>query len=131
MRNINRIGIVAIFLLLFFYIAYQKYKQKSLQLNIKSNLEYSYATIIECNVTHRGSVWIKYNYFYQNNILQNKQNISISLWKANKLINKKFPIVLSNKNPKDCTILIFPKDFEEYNIPFPDSLNWVKELLDK
>lgn len=45
------------------------------------------------------------------------------------LIGKSFPVILSVKDPTLNQILIIPEDFELYNIPFPDSLQWVKEKL--
>jgi hypothetical protein len=45
---------------------------------------------------------------------------------------KVFPIYFSRDNPARYNkILISPKDFEEFNINYPDSLNWVKMILDR
>ena len=43
-------------------------------------------------------------------------------------IGKTFPAMYS-PNTNTCEILITPIDFEKFNIPFPDSLNWVMEYV--
>jgi len=49
----------------------------------------------------------------------------------NHVKGKVFPVFLSRDNPDRYNkILISPKDFEEFNINYPDSLNWVKKILD-
>ena len=47
-------------------------------------------------------------------------------WGLSSLIGKTFPALFSEKK-KIVRVLITPKDFKKYNIPFPDSLNWVIE----
>ena len=47
------------------------------------------------------------------------------------IVNKSFPVILSVKEPTCNTMLITPEDFDFYHLPFPDSLKWVKEVLDK
>jgi hypothetical protein len=46
------------------------------------------------------------------------------------LRNKSFPVIYSLKDPEKNVMLLTPSDFEEYNLKFPDSLNWVKEFID-
>jgi hypothetical protein len=41
------------------------------------------------------------------------------------------PFIYSSKNPNNNHFLATPDDFKRYNVPFPDSLYWIKELLDK
>ncbi|SFQ31200.1 hypothetical protein [Parafilimonas terrae] len=45
------------------------------------------------------------------------------------IINKQFPIIFSSVNPNYNMILILPEDFKDYNVPFPDSLNWVLQYV--
>jgi hypothetical protein len=47
-------------------------------------------------------------------------------WGLHNLIGKTFPAMFSEKKEK-IEILITPKDFEKFNIPFPDSLKRVVE----
>jgi hypothetical protein len=41
---------------------------------------------------------------------------------------KEFPVMYSSQNPDNNQLLIFPEDFYQYHISFPDSLNWVNNL---
>ena len=36
-----------------------------------------------------------------------------------------FPVIYNEKHPEKNQILVFPNDFESFNLPFPDSLKWV------
>jgi hypothetical protein len=49
----------------------------------------------------------------------------IKLSCGNKFIGKHFPIVYSDLNPEYNEMLITPYQFEEFNLTFPDSLQWV------
>lgn len=40
-------------------------------------------------------------------------------------LDKTFPIACDSTNPEKGAMMIFPKDFELYAVPFPDSLQWV------
>lgn len=45
---------------------------------------------------------------------------------ARDFIGKQFPVAYSKNDPEKCRILITRYDFNEFSIPFPDSLNWVR-----
>ena len=45
------------------------------------------------------------------------------------LVGKTFPVIVNIRNDKYNRILILPEDFKEFGIPFPDSLQWVKDIL--
>ena len=48
------------------------------------------------------------------------------------LENKSFPIAYNKKFGHMLSyILIFPKDYKEFNVPYPDSLKWVLPLIKK
>ena len=48
------------------------------------------------------------------------------------LDNKNFPIVYNLKfNNMFSYLLIFPEDYSDFNIPYPDSLKWVLPLIRK
>ena len=44
---------------------------------------------------------------------------------------RSFPVIYNGKDPSENDILIFPDDFSKYNLPFPDSLKWVVETIEK
>lgn len=64
---------------------------------------------------------------YQN---KNIELSSPSSLKKNKFyfIGKTFPAMFLPRN-ETLEILIAPVDFEKFNIPFPDSLNWVMQYV--
>ena len=43
---------------------------------------------------------------------------------TDEFIGKVFPVIVSVVT-KNSTILVTPRQFKEYDIPFPDSLQWV------
>lgn len=47
------------------------------------------------------------------------------------LFDHSFPVIYNNHDPQISAILIFPDNFEELGLPYPDSLQWVKEMLDR
>ena len=49
---------------------------------------------------------------------------STNVKKVNIFIGKQFPMAYSEQINKG-QILITPENYKEFNIPFPDSLNWV------
>jgi hypothetical protein len=69
-----------------------------------------------------------YTYKVDNIVYTNRATSLIHCRNFRYFENKYFPVVFSKKNPKKSLILIFPDYFEDWNVKFPDSLNWV---LDK
>jgi hypothetical protein len=45
-------------------------------------------------------------------------------------VGKIFPVIYDSTNPKNYEMLIFPRDFQEFGLPYPDSLNWVVYLAE-
>jgi hypothetical protein len=39
--------------------------------------------------------------------------------------SQRFPVIYDSTNPEHGKVLVFPFEFEELNLPFPDSLNWI------
>jgi len=44
---------------------------------------------------------------------------------------RSFPVIYDSTDPKVNQILIFPDEFAYYHLPFPDSLQWVKDIENK
>jgi hypothetical protein len=42
---------------------------------------------------------------------------------------KTFPVLYDPEHPNNNHILVSPKDFDSFNMKFPDSLNWVKNYV--
>jgi hypothetical protein len=49
--------------------------------------------------------------------------------KGDNLVGKSFPVVYDKDDENNNMMLITPKNFERFNIPFPDSLEWVLKYL--
>ncbi len=39
--------------------------------------------------------------------------------------DQKFPVIYDSTNPGSGMVLVFPFEYEELNLKFPDSLNWI------
>jgi hypothetical protein len=39
--------------------------------------------------------------------------------------SQKFPVIYDSTNPEHGRVLVFPFEFEELNLQFPDSLRWI------
>jgi hypothetical protein len=79
---------------------------------------------------------IKYRFSYNNKTFNSKSSgtsfFSNRYSSLQSFIDgKKFPVIFNKKDPEMNQMLIIPDDFEFYNMPFPDSLQWVKEKLDE
>lgn len=46
------------------------------------------------------------------------------------LVNKHYPILVDSTNHNNSRTLITSEDFEEYGIPFPDSLKWTNQYFE-
>ncbi|UAY54277.1 hypothetical protein [Arachidicoccus terrestris] len=46
-------------------------------------------------------------------------------------IGKTFPVAYYPSDPSNSHLLILPEDFDKFGYEFPDSLNWVKDLIEK
>ena len=69
-----------------------------------------------------------YSYLVQDQKLIQNYNIEMK-FKSNAsyyLMERSLPIACEKGNPENSRILIIPKDFEYFEIPFPDSLKWIK-----
>lgn len=43
------------------------------------------------------------------------------------LFEHSFPVIYNTNKPSQSEVLVFPSDFAEFDLPFPDSLRWVLE----
>lgn len=48
---------------------------------------------------------------------------------ADKFMGKPFPVIYEKGNPYNCEFLMVPEEFQKINMPFPDSLNWVRKFF--
>lgn len=67
------------------------------------------------------------NSTYKSTTIYSEKKLSRENWGA--LINKSFPVVYHRKMKFLSVMLISPEDFQEFGVPFPDSLKWVLPLF--
>jgi hypothetical protein len=46
------------------------------------------------------------------------------------IFKNSFPVIYNSKEPTKSEILVFPDDFSDFGLAYPDSLSWVKEIMD-
>lgn len=69
---------------------------------------------------------LHYKYKVEGNGTEGELECSgISIKNVHYFVDKTFPLIYSKKYPENHAILIFPDQFAEYDLPFPDSLHWV------
>jgi len=76
---------------------------------------------------------IYYQFEINNKIYLQKNvfNLNFKSHGVNYLFERKLPVAYEIGNPENSFILIRPKDFEYFKVPFPDSLKWIKiDVLD-
>ncbi len=63
----------------------------------------------------------------------NKIDYQLAVWGVlwDSLIGRSFPLIYDTTSPNINHLLIFPTDFETWNLPFPDSLKWVLKFNKK
>jgi hypothetical protein len=98
---------------------------------IKTNMQMANAQVIKSSMAHRGGVVIDYIFYYDNIEYQNQETVGIYSGLREVFVNKSFPVVFSGTQPKFSQILLLPSDFEKYNLTYPDSLNWLKDLIQR
>jgi hypothetical protein len=98
---------------------------------IRTNMQMANAQVIKSSMAHRGGVVIDYIFYYDNIEYQNQETLAIYSGLRDIFVNKSFPVVFSGTQPKYSQILLLPTDFQKYSLTYPDSLNWLKTLVEK
>ena len=70
----------------------------------------------------------EYRYYIEGKKYLNKISLGIKFQShgSSYLMNRTLPVAYEKGNPNNSWLLIKPNDFEYFNLPFPDSLNWIK-----
>lgn len=74
------------------------------------------------------SIDFSYSYKKQNYYGTNKMKLEFRPWQWMLKVYS-FPVILDSTNPENSRILIRKKDFDDFNIKYPDSLSWIKDSL--
>lgn len=88
--------------------------------------------------TKSGTMYLRFYYHYQfkNKLFRDdidykykRYFVEFTKDKRGLIKQKRFPVILSSKDPSKHRILIFWSDFSKYHLPFPDSLKWSEKLF--
>lgn len=114
----NRIFFIAVFLI----VIWMFYHQFSMENDLKKNGIIVNATITNVLSNYKNIPSFKYEFVYKNvkYIKDNPTGIETYTF----FIGRKFPAIFSLRTGT-CELLMTPENFDKYNIPYPDSLQWV------
>jgi hypothetical protein len=115
--------VILILILIGLEFAHRKRTQR-----IRGNIQWSVGVIHRTKLNYKSSPTFYYSFSFKDTIIHASRNIAIRYYEREKFINKAFPVAFSSKNPETSYLLVFPKDFKKFDLPFPDSLQWVNEL---
>ncbi len=116
-------------LLLFVLIScFFLWKARSKQKIIQKNFTITSGNIYNYTVDRRGFKHIEFSFYFNDRTILGDQILGVPLGQEPKFLNKAFPVVFSNRQPEVNEMLVFPGDFERYDLKYPDSLKWAKDL---
>jgi hypothetical protein len=133
--NLSRKKLIILFVLIFFEFAVMEIMyivhRKKLAASLETHKKIVTGIILNAKETYgRSNRHSFYVYGFNNNSTISYGNASILVgWQ--RLIGKKFPVIYDTTNPENNHMLIFPDDFNDWNLPFPDSLKWVLKFNDR
>jgi len=127
------IGVLAIGIpLLVGYLNGKKYDKA-----IRKNPSITLGTVYDYEAIYKHSPVLKYEFEFEGKKFYSSSSSSgTGNWEDEykilfrKVKGRSFPVFFSKDSPgRYNKILIIPADFEEFNLNYPDSLNWIKTLL--
>lgn len=127
----NKLFYLGVLLLLLVLFCIAKYSQYLL----KKEYNISNAYIYSIRRTGRSDMLlISFNFNADGKIYKSSSTYSgktIPLENIHSLTHRHFPVMYYPLFPKINTLLLLPIDFEQYGLPYPDSLKWVLPLIKK
>lgn len=104
---------------------------------LEKNPQLGVAVTYDYSVNGRGNAGgLNIEYAFNLNAKKYKATLALTTYELsaynckNYFIGTSFPVVYDPSNPSNSLLLIRPKDFKRFGIPFPDSLNWVLRYLE-
>ncbi|AFD06732.1 hypothetical protein [Solitalea canadensis] len=86
------------------------------------------AYITEITMEYKGGMNVRYQFTVNNTVYSNVDAIStIGFASKSSFLHRYFPVIYEPENPKNCNLMLAQLDFEEHDIPYPDSLRWIQE----
>ncbi len=117
-----------LFIFIIFIIYFQAYFEKAKRKNeIITDFQIGSAEIHSSGFVYMRGSEVRFSFKSNKKVIKGRE-VSHKYDKIYKqLIGKSFPVVFKKSDPNYNDLLIFPKDFKEYKLSFPDSLIWVKQ----
>ncbi|GAA4317769.1 hypothetical protein GCM10023143_30040 [Compostibacter hankyongensis] len=75
----------------------------------------------------RGHVYLEYSFHDSGKIYKGKKYEELYPGESWRFLNRDFSVLYSSKDPTQSVLLVTPNSFFMFGLPFPDSLNWVKD----
>ena len=123
LKNLIIIVSIAIFLVVFRHFVHKS--ERNFVDNINKNKVFVYGCIDHSYQPADGPVMMKYHFYFKGHLYEKEQSFPNVY---DKFVKNKFLVILDSTNPKKNHMLIFPYDFEKFNLKFPDSLKWVNQM---
>lgn len=122
-RKLISLGLFCVFLA---YIYWQDNKLKEFhkaKMHEKPALTVAKVLWFEKKYKQVTKIGIEYNYNGNAYYTTYEENDYFNIQK--KMTGKYFPLIVHSDSPALCKLLVLPKDFEEFHLDFPDSLQWI------
>jgi hypothetical protein len=118
--------LLVIFLGIFLFFNYKKQRLKTRQKTAKAFV-YSYKP------GKRADYWIFYRFTFNNVEVKGSHKKDLPVEKISYLIDHKIPldVIFDSLDPQNAHLLLEKEDFEEFDMPFPDSMNKIYEGMIK
>ena len=92
---------------------------------ISKNPDFTIAKILETPDCGKSGFSLVYKYKVNNIVYIGEEAVFSNC--REKFIGKYFPVVYYKENPKHSILIVSFKDFQKWNLPYPDSLKWTYE----
>lgn len=120
MKRETLIGFVI--LLVIAIIAYGYLNASSLYKRISDNRAFSLGVVLDYEFNYKSRKGFNYEFNING---KSYKGFYLSGFNKPEFISRMFPVICNSEKPTENALLIFPKDFERYDLHFPDSLSWV------
>jgi len=118
-KEIFRVTVFMLILYLFVEL-YRDYKKNQIQNCHKFTI--GYVILVEKNTKNRGT---SFEYF-----VESKRYARTGKIYPFELPIGKIPVLYPCSDPDFGQLMLTPEDFEEYDLPYPDSLKWILPLIE-
>lgn len=124
--DVGKLIALGIFLIFFAYSYWQNEKLKELhkaKMHEKPALTVAKVLCFETKYKHGTEIGVEYN--HNGHAYYATCSDNGYAYVRRKMVGKYFPLIVHADSPALCKILVLPKDFEEFHLDFPDSLQWL------